>query len=294
MTPKNAVIIPHYNDAERLARCLAALGRNDLASTEVVIADNGSSQPLGAILALHPWARLVREEMKGAANARNRGVRETTAERLFFLDADCVPDADWIAKAVLHCADADLVGGVVDVFDETPPPRSGAQAFETVFAFNNRDYVQQKGFSVTANLLTTRTVFDSVGPFVNGLSEDAEWCLRARARGLRIAYAPDLRVSHPTRGTWAELRRKWRRITDEMFALHRAGGGGRMAWAIRAAAIGASSAGHIPKVLASRRLRGPAERARAVLTLVRLRLLRCGWMLRQAVFPGPQRRMRGG
>ena len=34
-----------------------------------------------------------------------------------------------------------------------------------MFAFDNRTYVEAKGFSVTANLFTTRAVFDAVGGF---------------------------------------------------------------------------------------------------------------------------------
>ncbi|MFW5899467.1 MAG: glycosyltransferase family 2 protein, partial [Jiangellaceae bacterium] len=87
----------------------------------------------------------------------------------------------------------DAVGGRVEVFHEdegagpsTGPrtvPRTGAQAFEAVFAFENRAYVERKGFSVTANLVTRRAVFEDVGPFRPGLSEDLDWCARARARG---------------------------------------------------------------------------------------------------------------
>jgi GT2 family glycosyltransferase len=283
MTPAYAIIIPHYNDHARLDRCLAALTRSDLSDSEVVVVDNGSSPPPGQIVARYPGVRAVAEAAKGAALARNRGVAATQAPTLLFLDADCVPDADWVAAARRNAGRADLIGGAIRVFDESPAPRTGAQAFETVFAFDNRAYVERKGFSVTANLITTRAVFDAVGPFVNGLSEDAEWCLRARAKGYRIAYADDLRVSHPTRGDWAALARKWRRITDEMFALHLAQGGGRAGWGLRAAAVAVSGPAHLPRVLRARALNGTGERLRAAATLIRLRLVRAAWMVAQAV-----------
>ena len=88
------------------------------------------------------------ETEKGAAVARNRGVAETTAPRLFFIDADCIPAPDWLAVGREVAVRADLIGGRVDVFDETPAPRSGAEAFETVFAFNFRKYIEVQGFSV--------------------------------------------------------------------------------------------------------------------------------------------------
>lgn len=284
--PSHAIIIPHYNDVARLHRCLQALAADDRGGAEIVVVDNGSPAPLDALTASFPFVRLVTEPQKGAAHARNRGVSETTAPVLCFLDCDCVPARGWTAAALAAAGRADIVGGAIDVFDETPPPRSGAEAFETVFAFDYRSYVEKKGFSVTANLVTRRSVFEAVGGFVHGLSEDAEWCLRARAMGFRLALDEGLRVAHPTRSDWAALRRKWRRITDEMFALHmekRPALAGRLSWAARAAAMPASVVAHLPRIVRSRKLRGAREKTAAAATLVRLRLLRCGWMLCQSV-----------
>jgi GT2 family glycosyltransferase len=281
MIPDCVVIIPHYNDTVRLRRCLSVLVSRNVGAADIVVVDNASSDPMEALVADFPQVRFVTETRKGAANARNRGVAETTGHHLFFLDADCVPDAGWLASAVQNRNLDDIVGGAITVFDETPPPRSGAQAFETVFAFNYRDYILNKGFSVTANLLTRRDVFLATGPFTDGVSEDEDWCRRARALGFGIALAEGLRVAHPTRSDWPSLRRKWRRLTDEMFRLHLTRKG-RISWALRALAVAGSGPAHLPKVLRHPGLRGADERLRCAATLVRLRLLRSVWMLRQA------------
>ncbi|MHC0055465.1 glycosyltransferase family 2 protein [Actibacterium sp. D379-3] len=285
--PRAAVIIPHYNDVARLTRCLAALMVPDGASArdgvDIVVVDNGSTEPLGPVRAAHPGIRFVTEPGKGAALARNRGVAETTAPRLYFLDADCVPAPDWLATAHRVAEQADIVGGRVDVFDETPAPRSGAEAFEAVFAFRCRDYVEAEGFSVTANMLTRRDVFNATGEFRNGLPEDRDWCLRARDLGYSIAYADDLAVAHPSRSDWDALRRKWLRLTREAFARDAVGVAGRVRWGLRAGAVAASAGAHLPRLWRAPELTDPGERRRGVATLLRLRLVRAGWMLRQAV-----------
>ncbi len=295
MPVQSAVIIPHYNDAVRLDRCLAALTRQDMTGCEVVVVDNGSTEDLAAIRQRFPQVRFVTEPRKGAAHARNRGVQETTAPDLFFLDADCVPAPDWLSVARQAVRRGDLVGGGIDVFDETPPPRSGAEAFETVFAFDYKDYIENKGFSVTANLLTTRAVFLSVGDFIDGLSEDMEWCLRARDKGYRIMLAEDLRVLHPTRSDWPALVRKFRRITQESFELRRTAGDGpalRVKWGLRSLVMLLSAVAHLPKVWRSPRLRGSPEKLRASLMLFRIRALRAGWMAAQALTPPQKRKLR--
>lgn len=284
--PGFAIIIPHYNDHARLERCLTALVQNDLSGGEVVVADNGSDPPLDRIATRFPAIRFVTEPARGAAAARNRGVTETIAPLLFFLDADCVPAPDWVATARQVSRPGMVIGGRIDVFDEGAGPRSGAQAFETVFAFNQRAYVRDKGFSVTANLLTTRAVFQAVGPFVAGLSEDVEWCHRATAAGFPLVYEDMLRVQHPSRGDWPALRKKWRRMTDEGFGSAGQNLSGRLRWAAKALMMPVSILVHLPKVLRHPALRDGRERMRCAGVLARLRLTRAGWMLRQAAGQG--------
>lgn len=280
--PEIAIIIPHYNDVVRLGRCLCALQENDLSGCEVLVVDNGSTQSLTEIQKQFPDFRFVTEAEKGAAAARNRGVQETSAPCLMFIDADCVAAPDWvtIGRAVAH--KADLIGGRVEVFDETPPPRSGAEAFEAVFAFDFRHYIEVQGFSGTGNLITRRDVFEDVGPFRGGVSEDTDWSFRATDKGYQLIYEDRLRVGHPSRQDWPALRTKWRRLTQEQFGLKVQGPKSRMLWVVKALAMPLSAIAHLPKILLSPKLTTAGDRWRAAATLIRLRLLRMVWMLRQS------------
>lgn len=56
----------------------------------------------------------------------------------------------------------------------------------------------------------------------------------------------------------------------------------RLKWAVRALLMPVSALAHIPKILRSTRISGPRDRCVAIITLMRLRLLRMVWMLRQA------------
>src|SRR6056297_2535519 len=281
MTPEIAIIIPHYNDVVRLERCLSALIKNDLSGCEVLVVDNGSTQSLKNIQAQFPDIRFVTEPQKGAAAARNRGVQETTAPQLMFIDADCLPASDWVTVGRQVAHKADLIGGRVEVFDETSPPRSGAEAFEAVFAFDFRHYIEVQGFSGTGNLITRRDVFEDVGPFRGGVSEDRDWSFRARAKGYRLIYEDRLCVGHPSRQNCPALKAKWRRITQEMFAQTGSSMAARVKWAIKGFMMPLSILVHFPKILRSQKLSGIAERCRATGTLIRLRFLRMVWMLRQ-------------
>lgn len=278
-----AVIVPHYNDTVRLRRCLEALFSAGVpGGTRVVVVDNNSTEDVTAVLGPFPGVHLVVETERGAAAARNRGVRETTAPIIAFLDADCVPSPTWLATVRALRGKCDIVGGRVNVFCESPPPRSGAEAFETVLAFNQSRYVAKAGFSVTANLVTRRDLFNKVGGFSPAVSEDVDWCRRATALGYQLSYAPDLVVSHPARLNWCALRSKWLRLTKEAFALHRQNGYGATAWAARAAVVLISPVREIPSFLTTQKLDGLRERASGLATLIAIRTRRSAWMMQQA------------
>ncbi len=158
---------------------------------------------------------------------------------------------------------------------------TATEAFERVFAFDNERYVRRKGFSVTANLFCSRALFNRVGGFRVGVSEDTEWSHRALGIGARLAYAPRAVVGHPARRTWAELIGKWRRMSAERYALVKVGPAGRLRWFVRSCALPASAIIHTLRVLTTSRLVTVSQRLGALGVLYRLRFWRAGdaWRL---------------
>ncbi|WP_298359449.1 glycosyltransferase family 2 protein [uncultured Litoreibacter sp.] len=282
-----AIIIPHLNDASRLYRCLDALAPQVCRGVEVIIVDNGSAAPLDRLETDYPWALLAIERRAGAGLARNLGVFLTDAPKLAFLDCDCVPGSDWVAVAMGVQVDGRVIGGRVETFHEGQGPRTGAQVFEQVFAFDIARYVARLGFCGSGNMVTSRAVFEAVGPFRANVSEDMEWCLRAGAAGVRVEYEPILRASHPTRSDWAALRRKWRRLAAERFLTDAVSLPGRVRWLFRAVFTMASIMRDGPKVMFTNRISGLRDRVFCLGTLLRIRVLRAMWMSGQALTGRP-------
>lgn len=272
-----SVIVPHYHDLPALHLCLTALEKQTYdAPFEIVVADNASPEGAEVVAVVAGRAKVVVVEERGAGPARNGGVRGASGEFLAFTDCDCVPEPDWLARGLAALERGDVVGGRVSVLvDDRERPRA-AEAFETVFAFDNARYIEKQGFTVTANLFCRRDVFEKVGAFRVGVSEDVDWCRRASAAGCRIVYEPLAVVGHPARRTWEELRNKWRRLGAETFALMAARRTGAMRWFLRSLLLPASAVAHTPKVLFSPALTSWRQRARALGMLYRIRLWRFG------------------
>jgi len=276
--PDVSVIVPHYRDFHRLDLCLTALGRQTYPSEriEIVVADNASPEGEEVLVqAIAGRARLVIVTERGAGAARNGGVAVARGPVLAFTDSDCVPEPEWLAEGVAALSSCDFAGGRMKVLVDDPARMAPAEAFETVFAFNNERYVKQKGFTVTANLFCTLAVFNQVGGFLAaGVSEDAEWSYRARDKGYRIGYASESIVGHPARKTWGELMVKWRRINSETYGLIGMKRLGKLYWFIRSFAVPLSAIIHSPRVLFNRKLTSLDERLGALGILYRLRIWR--------------------
>ena len=276
-TPFVSVIIPHYNDLKRLSLCLDAVRSQNWPSDrmEVIVADNMSSQGPAAIdHIIAGRAKLVFAEEKGAGPARNCAVGAATGEILAFTDADCLPDTEWLERGVEALSGADIIGGRVDVMITHDNLLNPAEAFEVVYAFNNRHYVEKLNFTGTGNLFCHRAVFSAVGPFKVGMSEDLEWSRRAQAKGFSLRYCETAIVGHPARENWDQLLKKWARINRETFALSPPTLVHRLRFLGRAWLMPLSIIAHAPRIWRNSVLTGARDRWAALQGLVGLRLWR--------------------
>lgn len=224
--PLVSVIVPVFNDAEGLARCLRALadqsGRQD--RYEVLVVDNGSDRSPKRIVADFPRVRLTVEPRPGSYSARNRGIAESRGEILAFVDADCLPAPDWIRvgiETLRRRPEAAALGGRIQVTAVEPTRLGAVELHEILTAFDQRDFVERQHFAATANLVARRTAFATVGVFNDSLLSggDVEWGRRLVGAGYRLVYVDDLRVVHPARRTWREMVTKQRRKAGGHFSV---------------------------------------------------------------------------
>lgn len=215
--PEVTVIVPVRDDSDRLRACLTLLAAQDYPRErlEVLVVDSASMLPLTVEApASDVLVRTVRVERPGSYLARNAGIRASTGSVLAFTDADCLPDAGWVSAAVRALAGRDAIAtGPVHVFPRDPARLHPAEAWELVHAFPQSRYARE-GWAATANMVTTRGVFDRVGLFNDKLLSggDVEWGRRATGQGVPIVYEPAAAVRHRARDSFRELGTKLARV----------------------------------------------------------------------------------
>lgn len=84
-----SVIVPLYNSAASICRCLNSILGQTYRDLEIIVVDDGSTDNgLEVISQYGNKITLLRQANKGPATARNFGIRESHGEYLAFLDSD--------------------------------------------------------------------------------------------------------------------------------------------------------------------------------------------------------------
>ena len=90
-----SIIVPVYNVEAYLEKCLNSILGQTYQDIEVICIDDGSRDKSGFILSDYSKRdrrlRVISQENKGIASARNRGIKEALGEWIMFVDSD-----DWI------------------------------------------------------------------------------------------------------------------------------------------------------------------------------------------------------
>ena len=117
-TQTMSVVITTYNRPDALAAVMAACFLQDDKNFEIIIADDGSTANTRDCIARlaanapvpvkHVWQP---DDGFRAAMARNRGTLAATGDYIIFLDGDCVPQRDFIARHRALAQPGHLVSG---------------------------------------------------------------------------------------------------------------------------------------------------------------------------------------
>jgi GT2 family glycosyltransferase len=209
-----SVVIPVYNAAADLERCLSALCRLDSPQwgeeVEILVVDDGSADGSREVARQHGARLIPLSENGGPARARNHGAAAARGELLFFIDADVCVHADTLTKVVAaFAADPDLTA-LIGSYDDRPAVPSFLSQFKNLF----HHYVHQRG-RVEASTFWSgcgairRSLFLAIGGFNEQYRtpsiEDIELGFRLRRAGHRIRLEKPVQVTHWKRWRFLNL-----------------------------------------------------------------------------------------
>jgi glycosyltransferase involved in cell wall biosynthesis len=216
---KYSIVIATYNRATELERTLDSLANLVVDSAwELIVVDNNSTDETSRLVAekarSYPVAlALVHERQQGRSAALNTGIRLARGRIIATTDDDVRVPGGWLetAAAALDSWSCDYVGGrVLPLWGGERPawlPDRGSRQWAVValLDYGDRPFEFRERVPLGVNMAFRREAFDRAGGWSTELGRKAgtllgqevrEWCVRARAAGVRGFYVPGMVVHH--------------------------------------------------------------------------------------------------
>jgi glycosyltransferase involved in cell wall biosynthesis len=210
---KIAVVIPVYNVSSFLQEAIQSAVDQDYPQKEIIVVNDGSSperaEDIERICKRFPDIILLHQPHAGAAAARNKGVKHTSAELILFLDADdlLLPGAlSYLAKALQDNPDAiasyarsvviDAQGHILN--GNVRPPEEYMRSGHEVLCM----LLERKAFLINGTICMRKDALNKIPPIHHGIKYNEDWVLLCHlALSGNIIPAGDQVIHHRRRHT---------------------------------------------------------------------------------------------
>ncbi|HYO49660.1 MAG TPA: glycosyltransferase, partial [Chloroflexia bacterium] len=208
-----SIVVPAYNAEATVRACIRALLRQQRKEPcEIILVDDGSTDSTALIAVEYaPRVQVISQPHRGAAAARNTGVRAASGGVVLFTDADCEPVPAWARRLTKAIRDgATGAKGTYCTRQRSITARFVQAEYESKYRRMARR--TRIDFIDTYSAAYRRDVLLSVGGFDESISavEDQELSFRLAREGHNLRFVPQAVVYHTHAATpTAYLRKKF-------------------------------------------------------------------------------------
>lgn len=201
------IIVPVYNGATYMKRCMDSILNQTYPNYEILIVDDGSTDATAEIaeeyVRLYPNVRMIHKENAGLPQARKTGVENAKGRYIGFVDVDDWIDADMYEQLYRLCIthDAEIAAcGMIFEFGTKGIPQF--KSSEEVCIYNHlealRQVNQRKNVRVYVwNKLYQKTVFEGV-EFATGnfVGEDYDIVTKVLSKDVNLVWTPQCKYHY--------------------------------------------------------------------------------------------------
>ncbi|MEO6392805.1 MAG: glycosyltransferase [Pyrinomonadaceae bacterium] len=208
MTPTVTVIIPVFNQARFVRQAVDSALAQTRVPIELIVINDGSTDETATELASYesePRVRVIAQENRGVAAARNAGAALAQGELLAFLDADDIWLPEKLARQVERFVREPEVGlihtGVLEVDEAGETLSVRMDGLEGDVALDLLLFQRPVILGGGSGMLIPATIFAELGGFDERLSTSADWDLFFRvAANHRVGFVPEIMLHYRIHG----------------------------------------------------------------------------------------------
>ncbi len=210
-SPRLSVVIPAYNGAGQLSRCLEGLRRSEFTNFEVIVVDDCSTDNTPEVVATHGALAVRTLRTLGPAGARNLGVEYARAGIVVFVDADVILPRNALGMIAENFANDASLAAVFGSYDQEPAWEDFLSQYKNLMhGYVHQDSNEQAATFWAGCGAVRKEVFLEYGGFdANRYREpsieDIELGYRLARGGEKIRLDKRIRVKHLKRWTLFRL-----------------------------------------------------------------------------------------
>jgi glycosyltransferase involved in cell wall biosynthesis len=206
--PLLSVIVPVYNGAAALQQCLERVFSSDFSDLEVIVVLDGCTDSSAKIASSYPCKVISLPENRGPGLARNAGVKRSSGQILYFLDADVLVGPDVFPRLVEAFAAHPEYGAIFGSFEKDTGRENFVSAYKNLLHHYTHQHSNEEALTFCSGLgAVRRDAFVKIGGFDPKwwFMEDIDLGYRLHQAGYRIWLNKDLFSVHLKRHSLASL-----------------------------------------------------------------------------------------
>lgn len=205
--PQNAVsiVIPAYNEEGVIRQCLIAAIYQSVPAEEILVVDNRSTDATKSIVRQvqleypeSPIRLLEYSSEQGLIPTRNYGFNHAAGAIIGRLDADSLPEPDWVEQVLLGFLDPGVAAATGPVvYYDMPMRRWGLLADDKLRQLVLKLARKQHHFLFGSNMAIRRTAWELIRDSTcrdeaDTMHEDIDLSLHLAERDLKVSYLPTM------------------------------------------------------------------------------------------------------
>jgi len=209
-----SIIIPAYNAAKTIERCIESLKKQSISNDnyEIIMVDDGSKDKTVEIAKLMKVDQVISVAHHSLGRARNLGIKNANGKYIAFIDSDCKAKNNWVEVILRELEQNKVIAG--SLLNGNTNLISWSEYLLEFSDYSENRKRNFTKFAAGANQAYHKNILLKISGHIEdmSLSEDVYFGHLILSAGIKICFIPELQVYHYGRINFREYLANMERV----------------------------------------------------------------------------------